>query len=134
MVYTIQTGIYHGIFHGIYYLSGTWTYCCLMVYTMVYTSFLVYTMVYTVVRVVYAMVYTSLTCPCLTVYTNLGGICHGMYLFFWYIAWYKVVSTRVKVGCTYGIYLKVVYTMLGIYHANYDIFHAIKVANEVCMD
>jgi hypothetical protein len=23
---------------------------------------------------------------------------------------------------------------VGIYHANYDIFHAIKVANEVCMD
>jgi hypothetical protein len=45
MVYTIQTGTYHGI----YYLSGTWTYCCLMVYTIVYTRFLVYTMVYTVV-------------------------------------------------------------------------------------
>jgi hypothetical protein len=28
----------------------------------------------------------------------------------------------------------VVYTMWGIYHANYDIFHAIKVAKEVCMD
>jgi hypothetical protein len=70
MVYTIKTGIYHGI----YYLSGTWTYCCLMVYTMVYTSFLVYTMVYTVVRVLYTMVYTSLTYSCLTVYTNSDGI------------------------------------------------------------
>jgi hypothetical protein len=55
MVYTIQTGIYHGI----YYLSGAWTYCCLM--AMVYTRFLVYTVVYTVVRVLYTMAYTSLT-------------------------------------------------------------------------
>ncbi len=57
MVYTIQTGIYHGI----YYLLGTWTYCCLTVYTIVYIRFLVYTLVYTVVRVFYTMVYTSLT-------------------------------------------------------------------------
>jgi hypothetical protein len=41
---------------------------------------------------------------------------------------------RVKVGFTYGIYLKVVYTVWGKYHAIYDIFHAIKVAKEVCMD
>jgi hypothetical protein len=30
--------------------------------------------------------------------------------------------------------LKVVYTVWGIYHANYDILHAFKVAKEVCMD
>jgi hypothetical protein len=41
---------------------------------------------------------------------------------------------RVKVGCTYGIYLKVGNTVWGICHANYDLFHAIKVAKEVCMD
>ena len=57
-----------------------------------------------------------------------------MYHFFWYIAWHEVGCNRVKIGCTYGICLKVVYTMWGIYHANYDIFHAIKVAKEVCMD
>ncbi len=47
-----------------------------------------------------------------------------------------MVCKRVKVWCTYGIQLKVVYTVWGIYHANYDIFHAIKVDNdsEVCMD
>ena len=56
------------------------------------------------------------------------------YHFFSYIAWHEMGCNRVKVGCTYGIYLKVVYTMWGIYHANYDIFHAIKVAKEVCMD
>ena len=55
-----------------------------------------------------------------------------MYHFFWYIAWHEMGYNRVKVGCTYGIYLKVVYTVWGIYHANYDTFHAIKVANEVC--
>ena len=54
-----------------------------------------------------------------------------MYSFFWNIAWYEMVCNRMKVGCTYGIYLKVVYTMWGIYHAIYDIFHAIKVAKEV---
>ena len=57
-----------------------------------------------------------------------------MYHFFWYIAWHEMGYNRVKVGCTYGIYLKVVYTMWGIYHAIYGIFHAIKVAKEVCMD
>ena len=54
-----------------------------------------------------------------------------MYHFFWYIAWHEMGYNRVKVGCTYGIYLKVVYTMWGMYHANYDIFHAIKEAKEV---
>ena len=37
-----------------------------------------------------------------------------------------------------GIYLwyiaKVVYTVWGMYHTKYDIYDAIKVANEVCMD
>ncbi len=86
MVYTIKTGIYHGI----YYLSGTWTYCCLMVYS----KKLEYTMVYTVVRVLYTMVYTSLTYSC-----RFGWYIEWYALFFWYIAWHEMVCNRVKVGC-----------------------------------
>ncbi len=92
---------------------------------------------------------------CYGIYRSQGVIYHGIYKFdlflphslyqfgwyiawyvsfFWYIAWYEIVCNRVKVGFTYGIYLKVVYTVWGVYHANYDIFHAIKVAKEVCMD
>ena len=57
---------------------------------------------------------------------NFSGILHCM-------RWYAT-GWRCDVPIVYSWRtVKVMYTVWGIYHANYDIFHAIKVANEVCM-
>ena len=100
--------MYHGMYHGIYYLSGTQTPCCVMVYTMVLL------LVYTVFFGIYHGIYRSQS----VIYHGISGfdpfLRHGTYQFFGYMAWYASIFWvysialdgmyhRVKVGYTYGI-------------------------------
>ncbi len=141
MVYIKKTGIYHDIYHPNWYIplyisKNIQWYILLVgnldlllphgVYHGIYQFFGIYHGIYRSQGVIYHGIYKfDLFLP------------HGIYqlgwyiawyasFFLWYIAWHEMGCNRAKVGCTYGIYLKVAYTMWGIYHANYDIFHAIN--------
>ena len=58
----------------------------------------------------------------------------------WYVSifWVHTIAQDGMYRGEGGIYLwymaKVVYTHGGIYHSKYDMYDAIKVANEVCME